>query len=135
MLQARAKDDAVTFTVYAITNPENKGRLSQVIREEIDRLRDEGVTEAELEMAKKSYLQSARVRRTGDSALASELLGTMFNDRTMLYYAKHDQQIETATVDSVNQAIRSYIVPQKLVIAVAGDFAKVAAEKDSAESK
>ena len=52
----------------------------------------------------------------------------MFNDRTMKYHADHEQQIEDATVESVNQAIRSYIVPEKLVMAIAGDFA--AADKE-----
>ena len=59
MIQARPKDKAVDFTLYAITNPQNKDRLAQVIREEIDRLRKDGVTEEELEKAKVSYLQSA----------------------------------------------------------------------------
>ena len=95
----------------------------EVIREEIDRLRKDGVTEEELEKAKASYLQSARVRRTGDASLASALIGTMFIGRTMEYHAEHEKQIAEATLESVNQAIRSYIIPEKLVIAIAGDFA------------
>ncbi|WP_246114826.1 M16 family metallopeptidase [Rubripirellula tenax] len=124
-LSARTKDDRVDFTLYAITNPQNKDRLSKVIREEIDRIRTDGVTADELEKAKVSYLQAARVRRVADASLAGELLSTMFNDRTMAYYAKHDQQISDATVDSVNAAIQKYINPDRLVIAIAGDFAAV----------
>ncbi len=119
----RTKDKRVDLTIYAITNPQNKDRLLEVIREEIDRLIDEGVTEDELRRAKESYLQAARVRRTGDSPLAGELLGTIFNERTMQYHADHEKRIGEATVASVNQAIRSYIDPEKLVTAVAGDFA------------
>ena len=119
---ARAKDDRVDFVLYAITNPQNKDQLISVMVEEIERLRDDGVTADELEKAKGSYLQAARIRRTGDDALASQLLGTMFNERTMQYVADHEQQIENATMESVNAAIKKYIDPGKLVMAIAGDF-------------
>ncbi len=85
---------------------QNKDRLIEVILEELDRIRDDGVTEEELANAKVAYLQASRVRRTNDSALSKELLGTLFTDRTMKYHADHETQIETATVESVNQAIR-----------------------------
>lgn len=134
-VSAKSRDDRVDFTIYAITNPENRERLSTVIREELDRLRKEGVTEDELKMAKQAYLQKARVDRNNDSGLAAELVGTMFNGRTMKYLAEHEKQVEAATVDSVNQAIRSYIVPDKLVTGIAGDFAKVAEESESDEAK
>lgn len=131
-LSDRAKDDRVDFTVYAMTNPQNVDQLLKVIREELDRIRDDGITADELKEAKFAYLQAARVRRSTDAALTGELLGTMFNERTMEYYALHEEQIEAATVESVNAAIREFIQPDKLVMATAGDFAaaKAAEEKD-----
>ena len=121
-VRARAKDDRVDFTLYAITNPQNKDRLIEVMMEEIKRLREEGVTADELANAKTSYLQAARVRRTGDPSLAGRLLSTMFNERTMQYVADHEQQIRDATIEGVNAAIKKYIDPDKLVMAIAGDF-------------
>ena len=126
-LSARAKDDRVDFTLYAITNPGNKDRLIEVIREEVDRIRDKGVTEEELSAAKNAYLQDARVRRSNDPALAGELLGTLFTERTLEHFAVQEEQIKAVTVESVNGAIRKYIVPDKLISAIAGDFANVAA--------
>jgi zinc protease len=123
-VSSRAKDKRVDFTLYAITNPQNKDRLVEVIREELDLLRNEGVTEQELQEAKIAYLQAAKVRRTKDGALASELLSTIFNERTMQYHADHIEQIEAATVDSVNAAVKTYIRPEQLVMAIAGDFNK-----------
>ena len=121
-VSARAKDKRVDFTLYAITNPENKDRLVEVLREELDRIRDDGVTEDELREAKTAYLQAARVRRSGDRAIASDLLGTLFTDRTMAYHDLHEKQIREATVESVNVAIKKFIQPDKLVMAIAGDF-------------
>jgi zinc protease len=51
----------------------------------------------------------------------------------MAHYAQHDAQIEAATVESVNKAINKYIDPEKLIMAIAGDFAAVSqarAEKE-----
>jgi zinc protease len=130
---ARTRDDRVDFTLYAITNPQNKDRLIEVLREELARIRDEGITKEELEQAKVAYLQALRVRRTDDSALAGELLGTLFNERTMQHYADHEEQINAATVDGVNEAVRQHIVPDKLVMAIAGDFAAATQEAASEE--
>jgi len=122
-LSARAKDERVDLTLYAITNPANKDKLMKVIREEVDRLIDEGVTADELEKAKQSYLQAERIARTGDPSLTSLLLQSMFLGRTMKSIAEHEEQIRNATIDDVNSAIRKYIDPDGLVIALAGDFA------------
>ena len=132
-ISARAKDGRVDFTLYAITNPKNRDKLMAVMLEELEKIRKDGVTQEELDEAKVAYLQAARVRRSGDSALTSELLSTLFNDRTMAHYAEHDAQIEAATVESVNKAINKYIDPDKLIMAVAGDFA--AASKERAEKE
>lgn len=135
-LGARAKDDRVDFTVYAIANPENRDKLIQAIREEVQRLREEGVTEDELKKAKNAYLQMEKVRRTNDGALASELVQTMFLDRTMQYAAEHQQQIQEATVESVNAAIRKYLDWDRMVAAIAGDFTpKDGAAESAAEAE
>ena len=117
------------FTIYAITNPKNKERLIEVIREEVEKIRNDGVTAEELAKAKAGYLQAARVRRTDDTSLAGQLIGSIMNDRTMKFVDEHEKRIQAATVESVNQAIRSYIDPDRLVMAAAGDFA--GAGKDS----
>lgn len=122
-LSARAKDNRVDLTLYAITNPANRDRLMKVIREEIDRLLADGVTADELEKAKQSYLQAERISRTGDPSLNSLLLQSMFLGRTMEAVTLHEEQIQNATLDEVNAAIRKYIDPDKFVTALAGDFA------------
>ncbi|MGC6447763.1 MAG: hypothetical protein ACON5J_15145, partial [Rubripirellula sp.] len=81
-------------------------------------------TETELKEAKAAYLQAARVRRSDDGALNQELLSSLFNERTLQHVADHEQNISDATLEAVNAAIRKYIDPERLVISVAGDFAK-----------
>lgn len=119
---ARHRDQRTDFTLYAITNPQNVERLMSVIREEIDKLRDQGVTPEELARAKEAYLQAERVRRATDSSLTGLLLGSIFNQRTLQFTADYEKRVSELTVEQVNQAIRDYILPERLVMAVAGDF-------------
>ena len=128
-LSPRAKDERVDLTLYAITNPGNKDKLLKVIREEIDRLLEDGVTADELEKAKQAYLQAQRISRTGDQSLNSLLMASMFTDRTMESIALHEEHVQAATIDEVNAAIRKYIDPDGLVIAMAGDFVNNPAEE------
>ena len=121
-LIARSKDDRTDLTVYAITNPDNKDRLIEVIREEIEKLVADGVTPQELEDSKDAYLQSQRVSRTSDTALSNELLSHLFLGRTMEFTAELERRIENATVDQVNAAVAKYIDVERLVGAIAGDF-------------
>lgn len=124
-LSGSKRDEKTDFLLYAITNPENKDKLLRVIREELQKIRKEGVTEDELARAKKAFLETQMLQRTDDAALASTLLSTMFNQRTMEYYDELEQQIQAVTIDEVNDAIRKFIEPDDLVIAIAGDFSKV----------
>ena len=121
---ARHRDLRTDFTLYAITNPANVDRLMTAINEELVKLRNEGVTADELARAKESYLQAEKVRRAEDKGLAGQLLGTMFNRRTMIFTADYERRVAGLTIDDVNAAIKKYILPDSLVMAVGGDFEK-----------
>ncbi len=125
-LSAHPIDERARLTIFAITNPENREKLMAVIKEEIDKLMKDGITEDELAAAKQGYLQSEQLSRTSDAALAQILSGTLFAARTMEYHSKFESQIAELDVAKVNAALRKYIDPAKLVVALAGDFAKVA---------
>ena len=123
-VSARHRDLRTDFTLYAITNPANVDRLMAVINEELDKLRKDGVTSDELAKAKESYLQANKVSRAEDGSLASQLLASMFNRRTLQFTADYESRIAGLTVEQVNDAIRKFILPERLVIAVGGDFEK-----------
>jgi zinc protease len=125
-LNAHPIDERTSLTIFAITNPENRDRVVEVIGEEIDLLLKDGITATELDNAKQGYLQSEQLERTQDSTLASELASTIFADRTMQYYADFEGRISQLDIDAVNAALRKYIEPKRLVIVTAGDFGKLA---------
>ena len=133
-LQVSAVDQRAVFYIFAISNPENAGKVHSAIQEELQKLIESGITEQELEKAKAGYLQQQEVRRTNDRALASMLEAYAFIGRDMSFVTHVESQVQSLTVDEVTAAIRKFIQPQRLYIVSAGDFAK-AAKSDSAQDK
>ena len=80
--------------VYAISNPANSNKVKATIREELDKLLKDGVTEDELAAAKQGYLQSLSVGRANDGNLASTLNKTSEASRTMAYHSDLEKQIK-----------------------------------------
>lgn len=123
-LSADAIDPVGRLTIYAIANPENTDRLVAVIREELERLLDKGVTQEEVSRAQQGYLQSQQVRRTNDGALAGILSSSLDADRTMQYQADLEKKIASLKAEDVNAAIRKHFNLKKLSLVTAGDFKK-----------
>ncbi len=121
---AQTLDERAVMYIYAITNPENMDKLKAVIREEFDRLIQEGVTAQELEDAKRGYLQSQQVSRADDATLAQTLAENLEYDRTMAFYADLESKIESLTPEQVVAALKRHVDPDKFVLVAAGDFAK-----------
>lgn len=126
---ARALDARAVFYMYAITNPANMGKVKIAIREELDKLLADGVTDAELAAAKKGYLDRQSVARTSDSGLASTLESTTVAKRDMAYFTELEKRIQSLTAKQVVAALRKHIDPKKLLVVAAGDFAKPMSDK------
>jgi len=121
---ASALDKRASFLIYAIYNPQNRDRVEKLIREEIEKIRRDGVTEEEVARAKKGWLEQQRVARTNDATLASLLAELAYEGRTMAYYQDLETRIRNLQPREIHQALRQYLVPEKLFIVVAGDFPK-----------
>jgi zinc protease len=121
-LGVSSQDKRGSFTITAICNPQNMDRVSTDVQEELDKILSAGVTNEELAEAKKGWLQSQKVGRSSDIALAGLLTNLRHLDRTMAFEADFDKKIENVTADQVREALRKYIIPSKLVVVTAGDF-------------
>jgi zinc protease len=126
-LTASSFDKRASLTITAICNPQNVVRVEKAVQEELDRLLRDGVTKDELDKARTGYLQSQKVGRSSDTALAGILSNLSHAGRTMAFSTELEKKIETVTPDEVLAALRKYIDPKKLVIVTAGDFETKAA--------
>lgn len=119
-----SRGDDARFTINAITNPSNIDAVEKAAMEELNRFIELGPTEAELVDAKKAYLESRKIGRASDAAIAGQLASNLDLGRTMAYVAEEEKQIENLTVADVQKAFKKYIDPKRLVIIRAGDFKK-----------
>ena len=124
-LSVSSVDQRAVLYVYAISNPGNSEKVKAAIKEELDKVLKDGVTEEELTAAKKGYLQAQSVGRANDGNVANILSKTSEAGRTMSYYSDYEQQLGTLTREQVLAALKKYVDPKRIVIVTAGDFAKV----------
>ncbi|UBM60211.1 insulinase family protein [Marinilongibacter aquaticus] len=128
-------DEDGRFTTYAIYAPENSEKLVSAFLEEINRVRNEGFTQEELDKAKEGILQGRQVHWSKDNELVGELNDNLFIGRTMKYADDFNKKLESLTLDEVNNTFRKYIEPSKLTIIQAGDFSKKFSDNTTSEEK
>ena len=101
-LNVSSFDRHTAWFAYAIYAPENRARVEQGFREEMSAARAGGFTAAQLADAKKGLLNSRRLARAQDGALANLLASELELDRTMAYDGRIDQAIVGCTNDWMN---------------------------------
>jgi zinc protease len=111
-----------TWRVSAIFAPQNRDKVGTAVREEVARALKDGFTEQEVSEGRSGLLAFRRLSRAQDDALAAQLAGNLYLDRTFALSAKVDAALATLTPGQVNAALRKYLKPEDLVLVFAGDF-------------
>ena len=134
-LNVSSLDKRATVTLYAIYNPGNLDKLTTGIREELDKILETGVSQKELDEARKGYLQRLEVGRTDDGNLSAILESTLLASRTMQFYSNQEQAIQELTPDKIREVLRRRIDPARILTVVAGDWAAAAKKTPTANEK
>lgn len=121
-LSVSSQDRRAGFTISAIVNPQNMRRLQQCALEELDLLLRDGVTDDELDRAREGYLQTLKIARGNDAALAGTLGSLRHLNRTMMWESDLEKRISKLTREQVKSVLSRCIDPKKLVVVAAGDF-------------
>ena len=119
---ASSREPRASLTITAICNPKNMARVEVCVQEELARLLRAGISADELDKARQGYLESLKVARSSDAAVAGTLAGLRYLDRTMSWSAEMERRILALTPDAVTGALRQHVDPAKLVVVTAGDF-------------
>ncbi len=88
--------------------------------EELNRIRDEPVSEAELELARRALVDSFPRRFESAGARASIFATDAFLGRDHAYWSRWREQVEAVTVEDVQAAARKYLKPEEMVMLVVG---------------
>lgn len=111
--------------IRATTPPQNVERISREIREELQRLLKEGVTQQEVDGARTWMLNGLSGGRSNEGAVGALLMQNLEQGRTLEFQRKLEQWTRDLTVADVNAAIRRHLKPEALSDFASGDFASL----------
>lgn len=117
-------DPSASFTINAITNPKNIDRVDKAAEEELNEFAAQGPTPQELKDGQKAYLESQKVGRSSDAAIAGQITSNLRWGRTFAFTKDLETRTAALSPDDVKSAFQKYIDPKKLIIIRAGDFKK-----------
>lgn len=102
--------------------PQNRERFEAVLRDELAQVLKNGFTAAELVDLKESLLRSRRQALTQEGTVAGLLADNLYWGRSMEWREQRDEAYRALELAEVNAALRKYLDPARLSVAVAGDF-------------
>ncbi len=118
------------FEVGAQTKNESAGAVIRLINEQIERMRDERVSDEELNDAK-SYLTGSFPRRLDTNRkIADFLAAAEFYGLGVDYMERYPGYINSVTKDDVSMAARKYLEPGKLTTVVVGKQSELSLESE-----
>ena len=108
------------FIVYAATTQENQPRARAIIDEEIEKVRESGITQAELERAKSMMISSHAIDSQTNmdqarSAALDEAYGLGFRND-----ADYADRIGAVTLEDVQRVARKYLDKDRAALAIVG---------------
>ncbi len=127
MLDADAVEARAIFLVSGQAAPQNAERAVAAVREEIRRLLEAPVPEAELAAAKASYAHERTLELADDGAVAALLGESLDRRRPLARWADLDRRVAALGAAEVQAAARRWIKPEKMAVVRAGDLARGAA--------
>jgi zinc protease len=124
-LNADSLDPVGSFSIYAISAPQNTTKVESDAKEEVAKVLADGFTPAEITAAKSGILSARTVNRSSDAALARDLAEHLYLNRDFTWDADFEKGIGAATPDAVHKAMQHFIAPDHFVTIKAGDFSKL----------
>lgn len=118
------KDDGSFLNAYAIAAPQNMPHVESDFNEEVALLLKNGVTQADLDAARKTWLDQRTLQRSDEGQLADVLARNERWGRTMAWDAKIEDATRAVTPQQVLDALHKYLDPSTIFIYKGGDFKK-----------
>ena len=128
-LTVPAEGDAALLTGSVSLNPAVGPKVESSFMDELKKVYDSGFTMAEVDAAKKAYLDSRMVGRSTDGALLALMVSHEQLDRPFKWDSDLEARIQALTVEQINAAFRKHIDPNGVSIVKAGDFKTAGAYK------
>jgi zinc protease len=129
VIRAGVKEHLGQFIVLAIANPENTPKVEVAFKDELAKLLNPGVDQAEVDAIQKAWRQEQQIARSSDASLVGLLARNARYGWTMEREADEDKAIAALTPAQVNAVSKKWLDPSAVSIFKAGDFKKAGVTK------
>ena len=116
-----------TFRASFQSRSETVARAAAIVLEEIDRIRSEPVSEAELATSIASFVETFTRNFSSAASTAGLFANDEYTGRDPSYVATYRERIAAVTADDVLRVARAYLHPERLVVLVVGDLGTIEA--------
>ena len=106
--------------IYLGTRPDNVGPALKVVADELERLREDGVTADELERSKENVKGRIVLSLESTASRMSRLGTAVLCELPLLSVDEVVERIESVTRDEVNELLRDLLAPERLSAAAVG---------------
>ena len=113
-------DRSAVYMGGVATKNDSIAESLKIIRGELLKIAEQGVSEEDLKNAKDNLTGSYALRFDTNSKIASQLLGILVEDMGIDYVTKRNEWIEALTVDDLKRAAARFLKPEDLIIVVVG---------------
>jgi zinc protease len=94
--------------------------MAEMVKE-INKIRDNPVTDEELKTAKDSYINRFVFQFTSPGAVVGQLMGLDYFSRDPNFYKTYLDNIRKVTVADVQRAAKTYLKPENMTMVVVGN--------------
>lgn len=102
------------------TKNERVGETLAVVRRELARMAEEGVTQEELDDAKTYLTGSYPLRFTTNRSITSQLLGIQLENLGIDYVERRNGLIEAVTTEDIARVSKRLLKPENMIVAIVG---------------
>jgi zinc protease len=114
-----------TFQIVLQTKNESAREAISVALQQVERMQKEGVSEEELETAKRYLIGSFPLRLTSQRDLARFYSQVEYYGIGLDYPERYPSLIQSVTVEDVHMAAKKYLHPQEMILTVVADMQQV----------
>jgi zinc protease len=121
-MEADAFDKSGYVLSAAFCAPQNAKKAMTDLVEELDKLNEKGIPDAELAEQKKTYQAKFDNDLSNDELVATLLDESLFTSRTLAFQAELNKKIAALTPAQVVGAFKKWVKPQNLIKVQVGDL-------------
>lgn len=114
-LSASDHEPSGAVSMEAEAAPQNLARVTQALKDELQRALKDGFDAKEFEVARAQFLADRKRVRSDDNWLLSIMMYLHYMDEPFSLLAKNDERIARFTLDEVNAVLRKHVKPDAFV--------------------